>query len=153
MAIQIISVAGSIVLAIVSALIPLFQSLLNKKSEERKIKIENLYKSKLAAYQDLMVAFGHYRKSYLGYVDEFLSCLCKAMLFCNDDLKAQINLVIDELSLDENHKQAYNHFESIIHLFSWEIESIQNELLLLNKTGSKRKNKTQKSKDNSTKHE
>ena len=140
---EIISVVGAIVMAIITASIPLLQSLINKKSEEDKIKIENLYKSKLSAFQDLMISFGHFRKNSRAHVDEFLSCLCKATLYCDEILAKKLLGVIQNLSNEEFYKNAYDSFEGLIPYFSNEIKATQNEVMSLHK---KRRN----AKDNAT---
>lgn len=150
MVIQIISVVGAILMAIITAFIPIVQSLINKNNEERKIKIENLYKSKLLTFQDLMISFGHFRRNYRASVDEFLSCLCKATLYCDDDLKSKILLVIECLSSEDDYEKAYHIFLKIIPRFSTEIKTTQDELLYLNKNRSNTKDNTNNRENNST---
>lgn len=149
---EIISVVGAIIMAIITASFPLLQTLINKKSEEKKIKIENLYKGKLSAFQDLMVSFGHFRKNSRAFVDEFLSCLCKATLYCDEISAKKLLCVIQYLSNEEYYKSAYQIFEGLIPYLSNEIRTTQDEVMVLDKKRRNTKENTTYSKNNSSKN-
>lgn len=146
---EILSIISTTLMALFTASIPLFQSVLKRKTDQQNFKIEYLYKSKLEAFRDLMDSFGKFRRNGIAHIDIFLSCLCKSMLFCNDEVKVQILSIIKNLKNDNYFNHTYEAFETLMPYFSSEIQDSQNILFGgLNKKISNRKNNTKNTKNN-----
>lgn len=149
MNIEILSIISTTLMALFTASIPLIQSILKRKTDQQNFKIEYLYKSKLETFRDLMDSFGKFRRNGIAHVDIFLSCLCKSMLFCSDEVKVQILSIIKNLKNDNYFNHTYETFETLIPYFSTEIQTSQNILFgTLHEKISNRTDKTKNAKNN-----
>ncbi len=138
-------------MALFTASIPLIQSYINKRSDEKNKRIEYLYKNKLETFKSLMDSFGKFRRNTTAHIDEFLSFLCQLMLFCNKEINEQIKLIIEQLKSEPDKDRVYYLFEKLIPHFSSEIQQTQNILFgSLNKNVNNRKNNTEKSKNDTS---
>ena len=125
-----ISLIISGIIAIVSLTIPLIQTSINRKTEERKMLIQLFYEDKLKAFEELMNSFGKYRINDITYVGDFLSSLCKAMLYCDDSVKLTIQYIIDNLKQQSTGRMAYDKFLELIPYFATEIEQSRNKFIV-----------------------
>lgn len=146
---EILSIILTTLMALFTASIPLIQSVIKRKSDQQNFKIEYLYKSKLEAFKDLMDAFGKFRRNGIAHIDIFLSCLCKSMLFCSDEVTVKILSIIKNLENDNYFNLTYKTFETLIPYFSSEIQDLQNILFgALDKKIGDRTDKTKNTKNN-----
>jgi hypothetical protein len=117
------------VIAITSLLIPLIQTLVNRKLDERKLTIQHLYSDKLKIFEELMDSFGKYVR-HPANIDSFLSCLCKAMLYCDDSIKERLHNIIELASKESQYRNACQQFKDLIPYFSFEIANSRKKLVI-----------------------
>ena len=140
------------IIAITSLLIPLIQSFINRKSDERKLIIQHLYSDKLKVFEELMDSFGQFRR-HSSNIDKFLSALCKSMLYCEDSIKEKLHNIIELLSTETQYKTACTEFRDLVPYISFEIEHSRNKLIYHSKKKTTNcKAKSRKSKKNTQNH-
>ncbi len=142
MIISIISIISSLVITVVTVVFNYLSTKKSKDLEEKKIKIEYIYKTKLEIYEKLMEDFGRIFSDYNYSTEEkFLASLNKALLVSNQIVQI---IILQTMNLLQLHKgnEAIAYFKNNLSEIA---ADMQDSKAIVNKpsTENKKNNKKQ----------